>query len=81
MLPVMERPNAILKSEFVNNWVFQQLANSDPRTPLMFNYSPDFSILTMESNDFKLKIMESLLIAHDKPILNKADSSLPLELF
>ena len=25
--------------------------------------------------------MESLLIARDKPILNKADSSLPLELF
>ena len=51
---------------------------------LCCNYCPsfeDFSILTRESNDFKLKIMESLLIAHDKPILNKADSSLPLELF
>ena len=51
---------------------------------LCCNYSPsfeDFSILTGESNDFKLKIMESLLIARDKPILNKADSSLPLELF
>ena len=48
------------------------------------NFSPsfeDFPILTRESNDFKLKIMESLLIARDKPILNKADSSLPLELF
>ena len=51
---------------------------------LCCNYSPsfeDFSILTRESNDFKLKIMESLLIARDKSILNKADSSLPLELF
>ena len=51
---------------------------------LCCNYSPsfeDFSILTWESNDFKLKITESLLIAHEKPILNKADSSLPLELF
>ena len=51
---------------------------------LCCNYSPsfeDFSILIWESNDFKLKIMESLLIACDKPILNKADSSLPLELF
>ena len=50
---------------------------------LCCNYSPsfeDFSILTRESNDFKLKIMESLLIARDKPILNKADSSLHLEL-
>ena len=48
------------------------------------NYSlsfEDFSILTREINDFKLKIMESLLIARDKPILNKTDSSLPLELF
>ena len=51
---------------------------------LCCNYSPsyeDFSISTKESNDFKLKIMESLLIARDKPCLNKADSSLPLELF
>ena len=38
----------------------------------------DFSILTRESNDFKLKIMKSLLVARDKAILNKADSSLPL---
>ena len=51
---------------------------------LCCNYSPsfeDFSILTRESNDFKLKIMESLLTARDKPVPNKADSSLPLELF
>ena len=51
---------------------------------LCCSYSPsfeDFSILTRESNDFKQKIMENLLIARDKPILNKADSSLPLELF
>ena len=51
---------------------------------LCCNFSPsfeDFPILTRESNDFKLKIMESLLIARDKPFLNKADSSLPLELF
>ena len=51
---------------------------------LCCNYCPsfqDFSILTRESNDIKLKIMESLLTARDKPILNKADSSLPSELF
>ena len=48
---------------------------------LCCNYSAsyeDFCILTRESNDFKLKIMESLLIARDKPYLNKVDSSLPL---
>ena len=51
---------------------------------LCCNYSPsyeDFFILTRESNDFKLKIMESLIIARDKPYLNKAGSSLPLDLF
>ena len=51
---------------------------------LCCNHSPsfeDYSVLARESNDFKLKIMESLLIARDKPVLNKADSSLPLELF
>ena len=52
--------------------------------PWCYNYSPsyeDFSMLTRESNDFKLKLMESLLIARDKLCLNKADSSLSLELF
>ena len=51
---------------------------------LYCNYSPScegFSILTRERNDFKLKVVESLLIARDKPCLNKTDSSLPLELF
>ena len=51
---------------------------------LYCNYSPSFegfSILTRESNHFTLKLMESLLIARDKPALNKADSSLPFELF
>ena len=51
---------------------------------LCCNCSPffeDFSILIRESNGFKLKIMESLLIARDKPILNNSDSSLHLELF
>ena len=41
---------------------------------LCCNYSPSYekiSILTWESNDFKLKTMESLLIARDKPCLNK----------
>ena len=48
------------------------------------NYSPsfqDFYILTRESNDFKLNMMVSLLFAHDKPVLSKAGSSLPLEIF
>ena len=40
-----------------------------------------FFVLTRESNDLKLKIMESWLIARAKPVLNKTDSSLPLKLF
>ena len=41
----------------------------------------DFSLLIWESNYFKLKIMERLIFARDKPVLNKADSSLALVLF
>ena len=41
----------------------------------------DFSILTSESNDFKLLLMESLLINRDNPTLNKTVKSFPLELF
>ena len=46
---------------------------------LCCNYSPsfeDFSILTRESNDFKLKIMESVLITRDQSVFNNADSCL-----
>ena len=39
------------------------------------------SILLKESNSFKLKLKESLLISRDKPILNKKIYSFPLELF
>ena len=51
---------------------------------LCCTYSPsfeDFSILTRESNDFKLKILESLLIPGDKPMINMANSTLHLEQF
>ena len=51
---------------------------------LHWNYSPsfeDFSILTRESNDFKLMIMESLLMARGKFVLDKEDYSSSSELF
>ena len=51
---------------------------------LCCNYSPSFEyipIFTKESNNLKLKIMESLLIAYDKSDLNKNGSSLPSEVF
>ena len=41
----------------------------------------DFSILTTESNEFKLHLRESLLIKKDKPELNRSCYTHPLELF
>ena len=48
-----------------------------------FVYKPDFedfSILATNNNDFKVTLMESLLINRDHPPLNKNKQSLPLEL-
>ena len=41
----------------------------------------NFDILAAESNKFKLLLRESLLIKHDKPVLNRKIKSFPLELF
>ena len=41
----------------------------------------NFAILAAESNKFKLLLRESLLIKHDKPVLNRTIKSFPLELF
>ena len=40
----------------------------------------NFSILTSNSNDFKVILMESLVINRDHPLLNKNSDLLPLEL-
>ena len=51
---------------------------------LFCNHQPDFedfSILPTNNNDFKVTLMESLLINRDHPPLNKNKQSLPLELF
>ena len=92
---IMERPNAIFKAWIWEHLGISNLTGKKVKTNnnklmviqehlLCCNYSPSFeqfSVLTRESNDFKLKIMESLLIACDKPVFNKPDFSLPLELF
>ena len=39
------------------------------------------AILSKDTNNFKLLIKGSLLIAYDNPVLNKTLKSLPLELF
>ena len=51
---------------------------------LFCNHTPDFedfSILATNNNDFKVALMESLLINKDHPPLNKSKQSLPLESF
>ena len=51
---------------------------------LFWNHSSgfdDFSILASNNNDFKVTLMESLLINRDHPLLNKNRNSLSLELF
>ena len=51
---------------------------------LFCNHTPDFedfSILAANKSDFKVTLMESLLINRDHPPLNKNKQSLPLELF
>ena len=53
------------------------------RTLFICHHSPgfdDFSILASNNNDFKVTLMESLLINRDHPPLNKSRHSLPLEL-
>ena len=41
----------------------------------------DFFVLVSNNNDFKVTLMDSLLINRDYPPLNKNKYSLPLELF
>ena len=51
---------------------------------LFCNYSSgfdEFSILASNNNDFKVTLMENLLINRDHPLLNRNRHSLPLELF
>ena len=51
---------------------------------LFCNHAPefeDFLILSTNSNDFKVTLMESVLINRDYPPLNKNKQSLLLEVF
>ena len=51
---------------------------------LFCNHTPefeDFSVLASNNNDFKVTLMESLLINRYHPSSNKNKESLPLELF
>ena len=83
MVPTMARLNAIFKGRICEHLGISYITGKKnknnkltviPEHLLCCNYFPsfeDFSILTRESNGFKLNIMESLLIAHYKPVLKK----------
>ena len=51
--------------------------------PLLCNHAPDFKDFSIlpTNNNFKVTLMESLLINRDHPHFNKNKQSLPLELF
>ena len=51
---------------------------------LLYNHLPDFedfSILTRNNSNFKITLMESLLINKDHPLLNEKKQSFSLEIF
>ena len=67
-----------VKTGYQTTAIFDHIFNSSTCSPAEYN---DFSILARESNDFKLTLMESLLIERDRPDLNRSIKSMPLELF
>ena len=67
-----------VKPGYQTTAIFDHIFNSSTCSPAEYN---DFSILARESNDFKLTLMESLLIERDRPDLNRSIKSMPLELF
>ena len=86
MLPIMAKLSTILKS--VSALTGKRVKGDNDsvikKRHLFCNHSSgfeDFSILVSNNNDFKVTLMESLLISRDHPPLNKNRHSLPLELF
>ena len=61
-----------MKESVVSNYLLQCDYTTD------FDY---FDILAYDTNSFRLLIKASLLIKHDKPVLNCAVESFPLKLF
>ena len=91
LLPIMAKLSIILKSKCVNTWEFlytgRRVKGDDDSAieeHLFCNHTPDFedfSVLATNNNDFKVTLMESILINRDHPPLNKNKQSLPWELF
>ena len=81
----MSRKDSLLLFSFskVNFYIFTK--NSAVRDHILVCDNivsfEDFSILAHGTNDFRIKLQESLLIHRDGPQLNKTSESTPLVLF
>ena len=60
---------------------FKQNKNIVNVTSVNHRFKHRFTVLNYESHKFKRLIKESLLVAKDKPLLNKQVKSMKLELF
>ena len=92
MLPIMAKLTIILRSECehlgISALTGKRVKGDDDsaiKEHLLFcNHTPDFedfSILATNNNEFKVTVMETLLINRNHPPLNKNKQFLPLELF
>ena len=93
VLPVMAKLSAVLKVRIGEHLGVSVLTgkrvkgdnNSAIREHRLFcnhsSFFDNFFILASNNNDFKVTLMESLLINSDHPPLNKNRHSLPLGLF
>ena len=77
-LGISSKTGKTVKTMHQTTAIYDHFLTSSSCSPTNFE---NFSILARESNDFKLTLMESLLIERDRPILNRSTKSMPLELF
>ena len=89
MLPIMAKLIANLRSECVKTWEFWHPLREELKYMIImalkntFQFcnhrsdSEDFSILTINNNDFKVTLLESLLINRNYTLLNKNKQFLP----
>ena len=71
-------------SAFTANWVKEDNISAIKEYHLFCDHSSgfdNFSIIASNNHDFKVTLMENLLINRDHPPLNKDKHSLALELF
>ena len=92
MLPVTAKLNVILRSEWWNTWELRHSLEKElkvmtiaPLKNILYSAITrlilNFSFLTTNNKNFKVTLMESLLINRDHTPLNDNKQFLPLELF